>query len=910
MKDASARTTYLHDYQPPAFLIETTELDFDLYESHALVESRLRLRRNPAFTGAESDELVLHGRELALEGLWLNDRELTSDDYRIEAESLRIPGLALLRDDLAAGFTLRCRTRIEPRNNTALEGLYQSRKMFCTQCEAEGFRRITYFLDRPDVMSKFTTTIRAERDRYPVLLSNGNCVAGGECEVECGQRARHWRTWEDPFPKPSYLFALVAGDLVSLDDRFTTASGREVRLRIFVEPKDLDKCGHAMVSLKKAMRWDEEKYGREYDLDVFMIVAVDDFNMGAMENKGLNIFNTSCILANPRTQTDWAFQRVEAVVAHEYFHNWSGNRVTCRDWFQLSLKEGFTVFRDSEFSADMNSRAVKRVQDVAFLRSVQFAEDSGPMAHSVQPGSYMEISNFYTVTIYEKGAEVVRMIANLLGPERFRAGTDLYFERHDGQAVTIEEFVCAMEEAGGVDLGQFRNWYRQAGTPVLEIDGRHDAEARRFELRVRQSCPPTPGQERKQPFHIPLRMGLLGPDGGELPLRLAGEAAAVGGDRVLAITESEQTFVFEDVAEPPAPSLLRGFSAPVRLEFAYSPEQLLFLLSHDSDGFNRWNAGQELALKCMADLQRDFRAGKALALPEPLRLAHGNLLGEALDPGASAGAGADRAMLAELLRLPSESYLIEQAETADVEAIHRVREFLLDSLAKAHREPLGELFASLPATDAYRADASAIADRSLRNLSLGLLARAGAGATATTKWIEICQRQFATANNMTDQFAALQILGIATAGEAAFEAALAAFYRQWRHEPLVVDQWFSAQAARCRPGALGRVRELLRHADFNLRNPNKVRAVIGAFCGQNHINFHDASGAGYEFLGGQAMRLDAINPQIAARLITPLTRWRKFDPNRQQMMREQLHRIGNREGASRDISEIVVKSLG
>ena len=913
MKDASARTTYLQDYQPPAFLIETTELDFDLYEDHALVESRLRLRRNPAFSGDDGDELVLHGRELALEGLWLDGRELTADDYRIEAESLRIPGLALLCGGDAAGFTLRCRTRIEPQNNTALEGLYKSRKMFCTQCEAEGFRRITYFLDRPDVMSKFTTTIRAERDRYPVLLSNGNCLAEGDCEVERGHPPRHWRTWEDPFPKPSYLFALVAGDLASLDDRFTTASGREVALRIFVEPKDLDKCDHAMVSLKKAMRWDEEKYGREYDLDVFMIVAVDDFNMGAMENKGLNIFNTSCILANPRTQTDWAFQRVEAVVAHEYFHNWSGNRVTCRDWFQLSLKEGFTVFRDSQFSADMNSPAVKRVQDVAFLRSVQFAEDSGPMAHSVQPDSYMEISNFYTVTIYEKGAEVVSMIANLLGPERFRAGTDRYFERHDGQAVTIEEFVRAMEDTSGVDLKQFRNWYRQAGTPVLEIDGRHDAEARRYELRVRQSCPPTPGQERKQPFHIPLRIGLLGPDGGELPLRLAGEAAAVGGDRVLAITESEQTFVFEDVAEPPVPSLLRGFSAPVRLKFAYSPEQLLFLLSHDSDGFNRWNAGQELALKCMADLQRDFRAGKALALPEPLRQAHGNLLGEALDSGARASAGADRAMLAELLRLPSESYLIEQAETADVEAIHAVREFLLDSLAEAHSEPLGELFASFPATGTYRADANAIANRSLRNLSLGLLARAGAPdpeKDTATKWIGVCQWQFASANNMTDQLAALQILGIATGGEAAFDATLAAFYQQWRHEPLVVDQWFSAQAARSRPGALGRVRELLRHADFNLRNPNKVRAVIGAFCGQNHINFHDASGAGYEFLGEQAMQLDAINPQIAARLITPLTRWRKFDSNRQQMMREQLHRIGNRQGASRDISEIVVKSLG
>ncbi len=897
MKDAQARTTYLHDYRPPPFTIDSTELDFDLYETHAVVEARLQFRRNPDFSGVDEDMLVLHGRELLLEELRLDERVLEASDFALEEDSLRIPKLRSLSSGDADRFTLYCRTRIEPQNNTALEGLYKSRKMFCTQCEAEGFRRITYYLDRPDVMSKFTTTIRAERDRYPVLLSNGNCVAEGDCD----DPARHWRTWEDPFPKPSYLFALVAGDLVSLDDSFTTASGREVQLRIFVEPKDLDKCDHAMVSLQKAMRWDEEKYGREYDLDIFMIVAVDDFNMGAMENKGLNIFNTSCILANSATQTDWAFQRVEAVVAHEYFHNWSGNRVTCRDWFQLSLKEGFTVFRDSEFSADMNSRTVKRVQDVAFLRSVQFAEDSGPMAHSVQPDSYMEISNFYTVTIYEKGAEVVRMISNLLGPERFRAGTDLYFERHDGQAVTIEEFVAAMEDASGVDLKQFRNWYRQAGTPLLEVEGFHDAESQRFELRVRQSCPSTPGQERKVPFHVPLHLGLLDAAGKEIPLRLQDEPAAISGDRVLAVTQPIQTFVFENVSEPPVPSLLRGFSAPVRLKYNYRPEDLLFLISHDSDGFNRWNAGQELALMLMRELQDDFRGGRELRLPQILCEAHRNILAEAVD----AGAGADRAMLAEFLRLPAESYLIEQAETADIEAIHAVREFLLDSLAESHRELLAKVFESIPATGDYRADAESIAARSLRNLTLSALVRTG-----EKRWLERCRRQFEQAGNMTDQFAALQILTHSRAGEGIYGEALGEFHEQWREEPLVVDQWFSLQATRPHPGALARVRELLRHSDFEIRNPNKVRAVIGAFCGQNHVNFHEASGAGYEFLGEQAMQLDAINPQIAARLITPLTRWRKFDAERQRMMREQLRRIGDREGVSRDVNEIVSKSLG
>ena len=896
MKDAQARTTYLHDYRPPPFTIDSTELDFDLQETHAVVAASMQFRRNPDYGGVDEDILTLHGRELLLEELRLDGRVLDTSDYLLEEEILRIPKLRSLAAGGADRFTLYCRTRIEPQNNTALEGLYKSRKIFCTQCEAEGFRRITYYLDRPDVMSKFTTTIRADRRKYPVLLSNGNCIAEGECE----DSTRHWRTWEDPFPKPSYLFALVAGDLVSLNDSFVTASGREAQLRIFVEPKDLDKCGHAMISLKKAMRWDEEKYGREYDLDIFMIVAVDDFNMGAMENKGLNIFNTACILANSATQTDWAFQRVEAVVAHEYFHNWSGNRVTCRDWFQLSLKEGFTVFRDGEFSADMNSRTVKRVQDVAFLRSVQFAEDSGPLAHSVQPDSYMEISNFYTVTIYEKGAEVVRMISNLLGPARFRAGTDLYFARHDGEAVTIEEFVSAMEDASGLDLQQFRNWYRQAGTPVLDIDGRHDAERQRFELRLRQSCPPTPGQESKAPFHIPLRMGLLDPAGREIPLRLQGEPVAAGTDRVLALTDAVQTFVFEDVPEPPVPSLLRGFSAPVRLKYDYQPEDLLFLMRHDSDGFNRWNAGQELALMLMRELQDDFRAGRELHLPLILCEAQGSILAEAL----AAGAGADRAMFAELLRLPAESYLIEQAEIADVDAIHAVREFLLTSLAESHGELLADLFESIPATGGYQADAESIAARSLRNLALSALVRTG-----EAEWLERCRQQFEQAGNMTDQFAALQILTHSRAGAGIYQAALAQFHEQWREEPLVVDQWFSLQSTRPHPGALAGVRELLDHPDFEIRNPNKVRAVIGAFCGQNHVNFHDVSGAGYEFLGEQAMRLDAINPQIAARLITPLTRWRKFDAKRQQMMRGQLRRIGDAEGVSGDVAEIVLKSL-
>ncbi len=888
MKHAQASTTYLKDYQAPVFLIDRTDLHFDLYEDHAIVSSRLTLRRNEAIPDNHGSTLVLHGHHLVLQELVLDETTLEKTDYLVDEETLTIPRLDELLGRAPDKFELQCVTRIEPQNNTALEGLYKSKRMFCTQCEAEGFRRITYYLDRPDVMSVFSTTICADKAKYPVLLSNGNNVDAGEVEGESG---RHWVRWEDPFKKPSYLFALVAGDLESVDDSFTTMSGREVQLRIFVESKDLDKCDHAMLSLKQAMGWDEEVYGREYDLDIFMIVAVDDFNMGAMENKGLNIFNTSCVLANPKTTTDFAFQRVQAVVAHEYFHNWSGNRVTCRDWFQLSLKEGFTVFRDSEFSADMGSRTVKRVEDVSFLRTVQFAEDAGPMAHSVRPDSYMEISNFYTVTIYEKGAEVVRMISNILGPENFRKGTDLYFERHDGQAVTTEDFVKAMEDASGIDLGQFRRWYTQAGTPVVTVSGDFDGDANRYRLTLRQDCPDSPGQTGKKPFHIPLRFGLLDSDGAEIKLDATGAR-----ELVLDLVEAEQEFVFEGVASAPVPSLLRGFSAPVRLQYDYSADDLFFLMVHDSDGFNRWNASHELGSMAIEAVRLDKL--NVDAIPNRLFEAWDRILDIALrDPKQ------DRAMLAKLLSLPMESALIEKANPVDVEGIHGARECVADALANRHSEQLAALFASLADDGEFSVDAAAMARRSLRNLALAYLVR-----TNDSKWIEQAYQQFKQADNMTDQQAALVMLVNSAAAEKQSTQALADFYQQWQDEPLVVDQWFVVQASCKLPGTMQKVKELLEHPDFSIRNPNKVRSLIGAFCGQNHIRFHDPEGEGYEFLADQVLTLDKLNPQIAARLLTPLTRWKKFDSERQALMQAQLQRIKANAGLSKDVFEVVEKS--
>ncbi|EKT4466111.1 aminopeptidase N [Pseudomonas putida] len=884
MRTEQPQVIYLKDYQAPEYLIDETHLTFELFEDHSLVHAQLVMRRNPA-RGAGLPPLVLDGQQLELLSVQLDDQALAAGDYQLDDDSLTL-------QPKAERFTLDTSVRIHPESNTALEGLYKSGKMFCTQCEAEGFRKITYYLDRPDVMSTFTTTVIAEQHRYPVLLSNGNPVGNGPAED-----GRHWATWEDPFKKPAYLFALVAGDLWCVEDTFTRQSGRDVTLRIYVEPENIDKCDHAMVSLKKSMRWDEEVYGREYDLDIFMIVAVNDFNMGAMENKGLNIFNSSCVLARAETATDAAHQRVEGVVAHEYFHNWSGNRVTCRDWFQLSLKEGFTVFRDAEFSADMNSRTVKRIEDVAYLRTHQFAEDAGPMAHPVRPDSFIEISNFYTLTVYEKGAEVVRMVRTLLGAEGFRKGSDLYFERHDGQAVTTDDFIKAMEDANGVDFTQFKRWYNQAGTPRLEVSEAYDAAAQRYSLTFRQSCPQTPDKAQKLPFVIPVELGLLDAQGNDLPLRLAGEAAPQGTSRVLSVTEAEQTFTFEGIAAKPLPSLLRGFSAPVKLSFPYDRDQLMFLMQHDSDGFNRWEAGQQLSVQVLQELIGQHQRGEALKLDQRLITALGTVLGNA---------SLDAAMVAEMLSLPGEAYLTEISQVADVEAIHAAREFARKQIAEQLFDALWARYQAnreVSAKTAYVAEAEHFARRSLQNIALSYLMLSG-----KPEVLAATLEQFDQCDNMTERLTALAVL-VNSPFEAERAKALDAFAEHFKDNPLVMDQWFSVQAASPLPGGLARVKALMQHPAFTLKNPNKVRALIGAFAGQNLVNFHAADGSGYRFLADLVIELNALNPQIASRQLAPLTRWRKYDDARQALMRGELERILASGALSSDVYEVVSKSL-
>ena len=884
MRTEQPKMIALTDYRLPDYLIDETYLTFELFEDYALVHTRLLMQRNPSLD-TNLPALVLDGQHLELVSLALDGKPLTAVEYTVTDKHLEL-------QPTHSRFELTSTVRIEPQNNTALEGLYKSSGMFCTQCEAEGFRKITYYLDRPDVMSRFTTTIHADKKNYPILLSNGNPVAQGEEEG-----GRHWATWEDPFKKPAYLFAVVAGDLWCVEDTFTTMSQREVALRIYVEPENIDKCQHAMDSLKKSMRWDEEQYGREYDLDIFMVVAVNDFNMGAMENKGLNIFNSSCVLAKAETATDAAHQRIESIVAHEYFHNWSGNRVTCRDWFQLSLKEGFTVFRDSEFSADMNSRVVKRIEDVSYLRTHQFAEDAGPMAHPVRPAQYMEISNFYTLTIYEKGAEVVRMLHTLLGAETFRKGSDLYFERHDGQAVTCDDFIAAMESVSGMDLTQFKRWYSQAGTPELEVTDSYDAATQIYQLSVKQSCPDTPGQTNKQPFVIPLSMALLNQHGQALPLQLQGEATAVADERVLSVTEAEQTFSFINVAEQPLPSLLRGFSAPVVLRYDYSRDDLLFLLQHDTDGFNRWEAGQQLALQVIEEV-----VGQIYETDEPMidtRLVEvfaALLAQEDLDP----------AMLAEFLALPGVGYIIEQYEQADPLAIHQAREYVSNQLAYALQEPMLARYQALRKVSLatpYVAQDTDIARRRLQNMLLAYLMR-----TEDLDVLDECVDQFSVSDNMTERLSALACLVNSPFTEEAADA-LDSFAERFADDPIVMDQWFSVQAAAVLPDGLERVQHLLRHPAFSIKNPNKVRAVIGAFSTQNTPNFHAQDGSGYAFLADKVIELDALNPQIAARIISPLTRWQRFDLHQQEMMLAQLKRIKHSGDLSADLYEVLEKSL-
>jgi len=862
MPDAAAapQVTRLADYRPPAWSVPQIELSFDLDERLTRVTSRLTVARN----GDHREPLVLDGEGLRLVSLKVDGRTMGIGDY-VHADDRLTLALS------GQGHVVESVVEISPVANTQLMGLYASGGILCTQCEAEGFRRITFFPDRPDVLSRFKVRMEADKARYPVLLSNGNRVAAGE-----GKAGRHWAQWEDPFPKPSYLFALVAGDLSALKDEFVTRSGRRVDLGIWVRDADVPRCRHAMDALKSSMRWDEEAYGREYDLDVFNIVAVSDFNFGAMENKGLNIFNSKYILADPDTATDADFDNVAAVVAHEYFHNWTGNRITCRDWFQLSLKEGLTVYRDQEFSGDHGSRAVKRIEDVRMLRAVQFQEDSGPLAHPVRPDSYIEISNFYTATIYNKGAEVIRMLATLLGPERYRAGCDFYFNRHDGQAVTIEDWVKAHEDANGVDLGQFRRWYAQAGTPRVAVRSRYDAAARSLEVELAQSTPPTPGQPDKAPFHIPLEVALFGRDSGR-PL---------GGTRLLELTEAAATFRFDDVAEPPVLSINRGFSAPVAIDAEQTREELAHLSANDDDPFARYEALQRLALLVLTDAIRrgDDRVDPALTAAV----------------AATLDSGLDPAFVAEAVLLPSEAFIGDQMPSVDPDAIHRIREATRRALGEELRERWWSIYRA-HRDNRYELNPEAKGRRRLKNVALGyLIADADAQAVATAA------EQFETSDNMTDRLAALGLLVNTATPER--DAALVAFHARFRDDPLVLDKWFTAQALSTRADTLAQVIALSRHPDFSRTNPNRLRSLVGSF-GANQARFHAADGAGYRFLADEVLAVDAMNSQSAARLVQPLTRWRRFAADRANLMRAELERILAKPGLSKDVFEVVSKAL-
>ena len=878
MREPANQMILLKDYAPPAFLIAETVLTIELSEEFARVTAQLSMARNPDAQDTNAP-LVLDGEALTLESISIDGRSLPAEEFSVDADSLTVPNAPLQ-------FMLQTVVRIEPRTNTRLMGLYAASAGFFTQCEAQGFRRITWFIDRPDIMSRYKVTIHADREKYPTLLSNGNLAASGE------EGGRHWARWEDPFPKPCYLFAMVAANLDVLEDHFVTRSGRRVKLAIHVDPGKLDQCGFAMQSLKRSMKWDEDVFGLELDLDQYMIVAVGDFNMGAMENKGLNIFNTKYVLARPDTATDTDFMMLDRVVAHEYFHNWTGNRVTCRDWFQLSLKEGLTVFRDQEYGADMYSRPVQRIQEVRSLRAVQFPEDAGPMAHPVRPQSYQEISNFYTATVYDKGAEVVRMIHTLIGAEGFRKGMDLYFQRHDGQAVTCEAFVQAMADASGADLTQFRRWYEQSGTPVLDVSDEYDEQSQRYTLTIAQSCPPTPGQAEKLPFHIPFAIGLLGQQGRELPLQLENESHAQGHERILHLRQSEERFVFTQVTEKPTPSLLRGFSAPVVLNYAYDEAALTRLMAHDQDAFNRWEAAQRLAGQLILRSAAAIANGHSVETPSQFIHAFGKVLVDA---------AGDPALAAEALALPSETYLAEQMNSVDPDALHAARLELRREIARRLRLGLLVAYDCHSISGPYSPDAASAGKRALRNLALAfLMETAGSDARA------LCLAQFERADNMTDAMAALTALANCDCPERA--AALGAFYDKWKDEPLVVDKWLAVQATSRLPGTLDEVKLLLSHPAFDIRNPNKVYALIRGFCA-NHVRFHAADGAGYAFAAERIIELDALNPQVAARVTRAFDRWKRFDSQRQQHARTALEKISGTSGLSRDVAEIVGRAL-
>jgi aminopeptidase N len=865
MRTDEPRTIALKDYQPPAYRISEVSLTFTLDPETTRVRSVMSMTR------LADAPLVLNGEHLKLVSIALDG---TPVEYTKDDETLTIA-------TTPAKFTLEIVTEISPANNTALEGLYVSKGMFCTQCEAEGFRRITYYLDRPDVLAVYTTRIEASKKDYPVLLSNGNLIDSGDLGG-----GRHFAVWIDPFPKPCYLFALVAGDLGVLKDTFVRASGRPVDLRIYVEHGNEQRAAYAMDSLKRAMRWDEEKYGCEYDLDIFMIVAVSAFNFGAMENKGLNIFNDRLLLASPETATDDDYASIEGVVAHEYFHNWTGDRVTCRDWFQLSLKEGLTVFRDQNFSADMRSHGVCRIQDVKALRMRQFVEDSGPLAHPVQPQSYITIDNFYTATVYEKGSEVIGMLRTLVGDEGYRKATDLYFARHDGTAATVEDWVRCFEDACGRDLKQFRLWYAQSGTPTVEASGEYDAAKKTYALTLKQSLGPTPGQPAKKPMHIPVRLGLVGARGA-LPLTLEGENAKGPDERVLELTGAQQRFVFVDVAEEPLLSVGRGFSAPAVFKVPTSRKSHAQLMARDADSFNRWEAGQALA----ADVLKEMTAG---GTADPTYV---SAIGDVL-----ARAKEDIAFAAQMLMPPLESELALAMTPADPEAIHAARTALIRAVASAHHARILELYRALEAKGPFTPDAEAAGRRALRNVLLRYLTAADDEAAAT-----LADAHYRAATNMTDMIAGLAALSRMTSPKR--DAAFAHFHDRFKNDALVLDKWMSLQAHSPLPDTVERVRALTQHPAYDVKNPNRVRSLVGAFSG-NHLRFHAGDGKGYALVGETIRGLDRINPQVSSRMAAAFEAWRRYDPKRQALMRAELEATLKLEGLSPNLFEVATKMLG
>ncbi|WP_273998615.1 aminopeptidase N [Vibrio parahaemolyticus] len=858
---------YRKDYQAPSHTITDIDLTFDLYDNDTIVTALSKVVQK-----GESTTLELDG-----EGLELRSVKVNGEDWAHH----EVKEASLVLSDLPAEFELEIITKIDPEANTALEGLYKSGGAFCTQCEAEGFRRITYYLDRPDVLAKYTTKVIADEATYPYLLSNGNRIAQGEAE-----NGRHWVQWQDPHPKPAYLFALVAGDFDVLRDKYTTMSGRNVDLEIFVDKGNLDRAGHAMTSLINSMKWDEERFGLEYDLDIYMIVAVDFFNMGAMENKGLNIFNSKFVLANDQTATDRDYLGIEAVIGHEYFHNWTGNRVTCRDWFQLSLKEGLTVFRDQEFSSDLGSRAVNRIDNVRIIRGPQFAEDASPMSHPIRPDKVIEMNNFYTLTVYEKGSEVIRMYHTLLGEEGFQKGMKLYFERHDGTAATCENFVSAMEDATGVDLKQFRLWYSQSGTPTLRVNSEYNAEAKTYALTVEQFTEATQDQAEKQALHIPFDIELYDSKGQIIPLTINGESV----HNVLDIKQDKQTFVFENVAEQPVPSLLREFSAPVKLEYDYSDAELIFLMKHATNDFARWDASQMLLAKYIRQNVTNVQTGSEVQLSEDLIDAfRGVLLDENLEP----------AFIAQVFSLPSINEITGWYKQIDVDAVDTVLNSITVSLSAALEDELSATYHTLKQAE-YTIDHAAIGKRALRNQCLQFLAHTDKGNT-------LVKAQYEAANNMTDTIAAMSAAN--SAQLECREELMADYSDKWKHDGLVMDKWFALQGTNPAEDALEKVKATMNHEAFSLKNPNRTRSLIGSFLAANPVRFHDKSGAGYQFAGDILRQLNDSNPQVASRMIDPLLKFRKYDEARQAMIRAELEKLKAMDNLAKDLFEKVTKAL-